>query len=663
MSVGIPGEVFTFFIDLGMQVPNYTFMTHIFRFSLLLIFILLNSCISDKQYHPGVKGSYNKLNTSLLAGWNTFDNRNVLTHVLLPDEFLLQLSLEDTLSGRELPFSFTGNGVPGSEMVRTLAHTPDGSYTALQLNWNNINIKAESVSENRELFLIITPVKHPARNPGLLIARGLFEYEKMGNVELLPGVIEVRTSEGQFNLYIKGHSWIEGNKVLISLAEPVTISTMDVSSREIQKKILTAEEQYLQKRSALKESGDAWNIIQNAVNWLVVYDPVNKRLVTPVSRPWSYGWGEGKPGGYVQFCWDNFFAAYMHSIESKDLAFNEVFQLTRIIDEIGFVPNYASKVDLYSKDRSQPPVGSIMVKEIFRRYPEKWFLEENFDRLLSWNRWWSLNRDNKGFLSWGSDPFDNADDHRQKVQNVHEAASNESGLDNSPMYDEVPFDTVNHMLAIADVGLMSLYIADCEALADLALVLRRTSEVTELRERAEKYRKALKTLWHEDKGIFLNKRTDTGEWSYSISPTNFYPLLARAATQKQAERMIKEHFYNPDEFWGEFIMPSIARNDKGYTGRDYWRGSIWAPMNFLVYLGLRNYDLSEARADLAEKSMKLLRKNWESNHFILENYHAETGSYPGYRSEYFYHWGALLGMINLIENGVVEGPERRLKQY
>jgi hypothetical protein len=124
--------------------------------------------------------------------------------------------------------------------------------------------------------------------------------------------------------------------------------------------------------------------------------------------------------------------------------------------------------------------------------------------------------------------------------------------------------------------------------------------------------------------------------------------------------MISEHFYDPEEFWGNWILPSIARNDTGYTGRDYWRGSIWPPMNFLVYLGIRNYDLPKARKDLADKSRDLLLKQWKEKRLVRANYDAETGGDPGFRSEYFYHWGALLGMINMIEYGDVPPTEQSI---
>lgn len=138
------------------------------------------------------------------------------------------------------------------------------------------------------------------------------------------------------------------------------------------------------------------------------------------------------------------------------------------------------------------------------------------------------------------------------------------------MYENIPFDTLRNQLKLADVRLMSLYILDCEALSDIAGLLGEEEIKDELLDRAKKYRKNLNKLWDEKTGIYLNKRLDTSELSYRLSPTNFYPLLAVAPTQEQAERMINEHFYNPQEFWDSYILPSIARNDPAYKDNSYW---------------------------------------------------------------------------------------------
>jgi len=207
---------------------------------------------------------------------------------------------------------------------------------------------------------------------------------------------------------------------------------------------------------------------------------------------------------------------------------------------------------------------------------------------------------------------------------------------------------------------------DCEALAELADVIGRTKESAELRERAGHSKNGLENLWDEDYGMYLNKRTDTGEFSRRISPTNFYALFSDKVSGERAERMIKEHFYNENEFFGEYMMPSIARNDPAYPDQNYWRGRIWAPMNFLAYLALRNHKLPEldkAGKVLAEKSKNLLLLEWNMNGHVHENYNAGSGMGCDVNSsDKFYHWGALLSLIAMIDKGYVEAPEESLKK-
>jgi hypothetical protein len=70
----------------------------------------------------------------------------------------------------------------------------------------------------------------------------------------------------------------------------------------------------------------------------------------------------------------------------------------------------------------------------------------------------------------------------------------ESGLDNSPMYDDVAYNSQSHLLDFADVGLMSMHIADCDALATIADTLNKQAEARALRERSSRYRDKLQSL-------------------------------------------------------------------------------------------------------------------------------------------------------------------------
>jgi hypothetical protein len=80
-------------------------------------------------------------------------------------------------------------------------------------------------------------------------------------------------------------------------------------------------------------------------------------------------------------------------------------------------------------------------------------------------------------------------------------------------------------------------------------------------------------------------------------------------------------------------------------------------MNYLVYLGLRHYDQAEARRQLAAKSLALFNQEWVSKGHVHENYNALTGSGDDVASsDRFYLWGALLGLIDLTENGPAPTP-------
>lgn len=602
---------------------------------------------------------YKQLQNSLAKGWNTWDVNSVLTHVHLPEGLGINLILKDKESGKYLEKALLGNG--RDETIELLTHTYDGSYTELNIKWKNISIKVESAAYNDDQLIMITPLAGNSNKDQVIIKPSML-WGRQGTISHDSSKYKLTSTIKDFFVYFPKHRtsiFTDGEvcsdpyqkenpiSCTYSLSSSVFLTTgKDRSNDEIKKLIQKARTDFLAERATYKDLAPVVEATQAVLNWNVIYDPTHNRVITPVSRMWS-SWR----GGYILFCWDNYFAAALFSVGNKELAYANIVENTREIDELGFVPN-DNGGNYISCDRSQPPVGSLMVLEVYRKYKEKWLLKEVFDRLLTWNRWWARKRDNNGYLCWGSNRYPEMDSSIHANSTGIQRAKWESGLDNSPIYDNVPFDSKSELMQQADVGLMSLYIADCKALATMADVLGRSKERKELQNRAYKYSKSLTTLWNEGKGIYLNKRTDTNIFNNHLSPTNFYPLIAGVPTQRQAERMIKEHFYNPDEFWGEWIIPSISRNDPAFKDNNYWRGRIWAPMNYLVYLGMRNYDLPQARRDLVAKSEKLLLKSWNAEKHIYENYNAVTGEGGDVaNADNFYHWGALLGIIKLMEQG------------
>ena len=616
------------------------------------------------------KDNYEILQQKLQTGWGTFNTNSVLSHVLLPEGLALNIGIKSTdiatygylkdafISSRD---SRPENIVPGN-------HALDGSYTDLEISWNNIKFRVQSaVTTTNDLVLLVTPLEKIDKQINIVLEAGML-WNKEGIISKNGNTISASINNKQFKINAIGAMVEEfiptsSSYLAVKFNKEVAFFTGAEQSLESIKALINQKNKTLEKEfAAYNELAETYKAMQNVIAWNIIYDDAQKRVITPVSRLWSQIFG----GQSVLFCWDTYFVSYMASMKSKELAYANAIEITKSITPGGFIPNWAGSYKKASFDRSQPPVGSMVFKELYRKFQDKWLLQYVFDDLMKWNRWWEKNRDNEGLLCWGSNkvlpPYQG-----DAASHNWQGAAYESGLDNSPMYDDVPFNKSTNLLELADVGLMSLYTMDCNALAEIAKVLNKTKELKELRARENKYRKNMSRLWNDKAGIYMNYRTDTKEFSPRLSPTNFYPLLAKIPSQKQAKRMVNEHLLNPDEFNSEWMLPSIAKNDPAYKDQKYWRGRIWGPLNFLVYMGLLNYDLSEARTVLSNKSNKLFIDNIKLNGWVFENYNGITGNITNQaegRSEgdNYYHWGALLGFITLIENGFVPSPLKPLNK-
>ena len=616
----------------------------------ILFFILCDLVIAQNQSSQKETSTQEAkaMGMKLIQGWNTWNTRSVLSQVLLPESFSINLAIKDH-SGNILEETLIGRDHYGSkERVIPGPHAYDGSYTELEFEWHNIKLRVQSASVNNELYLLVSPL-NVAPGDSLIITPRML-WNRKGEIKIDPQMIVGNTPTNNIKVYVNGNNKIIfSNAIHTSLEKNISVTSGTLKSVQfVENTIKKAKIKFETERVKFEKSSEVYNAMQTVLAWTTIYDPNNNRIINPVSRTFSPDW--------VLFGWDTYFAAYMLSLNNKQLAYANAIAITKEITAKGFIPNN-SQYGHKSEDRSEPQVGSIVVREIYRKYQEKWFLKEVYNELLSWNRWRAANRDVDGYLVHGTDPYDygNSKSRSATLSGKMKAAKWESGMDNSPMWDDAIFDSLNHRMLMADVGLMSLYIADCNSLSEIADILGYTNDAKELTARAEKYSKKLETLWDDKFGLYLNKDLVTGKLSYRLTPTLFYPLLAKVPSLNQASRMMKEHFYNDKEFWGEFIMPSVARNDTAFNDNHYWRGRIWAPLNFLVYLGMRNYNLPDAKKDMVEKSKSLLLKTWVSERHVCENYHAETGNggEANTWSDAFYHWGALLGFMDIMEKGYV----------
>ena len=594
--------------------------------------------------------TYEELRVGSNTGWNTWYSPSMTAHVLLPYGFGINLCFMDFAQEnvmRDLKV--------GDFKLRPGRRSWDGAYTSLTFESATAGFTVESTTDGLDQIILVTPEVRRKRAPALVIEACVF-WGREGTLSKKDGKLSADFSDGKhIDVFTTGkdaeyyYSKSTCPFITALLDEPVVVSTRPCTVEEARAALDRELESVAADEAAYGKNEGAYQAMKCCLAWDTIYEPEHDRICSPVSRQWCDFWG-----GYVLFDWDTYFASLMCGYCSKELAYLNAFAITNEVTENGFIPNSAAASDTKTRDRSQPPVGTMIVKRLYDRFGDDWFVREIWPAMYRWNTWFLENRRLPDHtFCWGSDPFEDRNGRYYQTHEINnlQGAKFESGLDNSPMYDDAVFDAETGHMLLSDVGLTGLYIHDCRCLIELAETAGHPEAVPVLKERLEETEAALQLLWDPETGIFENRDAVTGKLSRRISPTNLYSLYAHNVTEEQKKSMVEGYLYDPEQLGGKYVLPSIARSDPAYADQDYWRGRIWAPMNYLVYEALGEAGMDEAQQIVADSSEALLLHEWREHGHVHENYNGDTGwGCDKPNSNNFYHWGGLLGHIAIEQS-------------
>ena len=395
-------------------------------------------------------------------------------------------------------------------------------------------------------------------------------------------------------------------------------------------------------KTATKPRERALEAMHDIIAWNHVWDAVNQRPYTALSRFWN----KKKFGGFGVWLNDILYNAWMWGFFDSDRALENLDAVFAHQTEAGNFPCLVTGNDAWL-DRTQPPIAAFVVWSLYEKTRCKEILERYAAGLLRNLDWWWSKRQigDTGLLCFGTSL--DAGDGIYKGTKL--AAKDESAMDNSPLHDPVPFDEASGLLLAADVGVNSMAALDGELLERIFNELGELDISQQLKERTVAHKqKIAEWLWDERRGIFANRMIN-GEFVSTLAPTSFFPMAAGIGSMDQAQTMIYGYLNNPSKFGGEFGLPSVTRDDPAYTDNIYWRGRIWAPLNFWVWQGLKRQSFFKESEQLAEQSWGLFEKNWKQQ-LCGENFNAETGEVLDQPdTDGFYSWGALLAAMKALE--------------
>jgi len=169
---------------------------------------------------------------------------------------------------------------------------------------------------------------------------------------------------------------------------------------------------------------------------------------------------------------------------------------------------------------------------------------ERFDAYL----WKVRDSDGDGLLeSWCK--YDTGEDHAMRYKDAPDAWE-----------DEFP-PTGCEVVPMASVDIMSFSYSARDTLSQICGIMGNQDRAGKWALKAQEVKAAIKMhLWSEEKGACLDR-----DKHHNVMPTMIHNSLRamywNSLSQDMADRFVREHLLNPEEFWTKMPLPSVAVND------------------------------------------------------------------------------------------------------
>ncbi len=345
------------------------------------------------------------------------------------------------------------------------------------------------------------------------------------------------------------------------------------------------------------------------------------------------------------YYWDTYFANLgLLALGKIELAKSNVNNFLYIVERFGFIPNGSRTFFL---NRSQPPFLSRMVKDLYAVLQDKEWLKGAYETLKKEYAFWQEKRllknrlngycpiDTFEALKGGADYFlgrvkretlgeENLVPDYPSVEELSEAEQRKLGRANLS-FCESGWDYTSRFMDeghnYAAIDLNSLLFDMEENMRVFCVVLGNGEESVWAQRKQERLIK-MQGLWNEEEGLFLDYNVETEKFSPYKSLASVYPTYANLATKEQAERTVK--------FIESIELPyGFAAGESKLLWHMQWDfPKIWAPLQVILYDGLKNYGYDELAKRVATKYVALVEKQYAETGELWEKYDGLTGNHP-----------------------------------
>ncbi|MBI2952751.1 MAG: hypothetical protein HYY30_00420 [Chloroflexi bacterium] len=318
--------------------------------------------------------------------------------------------------------------------------------------------------------------------------------------------------------------------------------------------------------------------------------------------------------------WDAYFHALAYRHADVRLAQDQLRTLLDHQLDSGLIPDMVHDEGLIvcedgprCRELTKPPLMAWAALKIFESGGGSDFLREIYEPLVRWNNWW----------------LERCDDDGDGVAQYNHPFS--SGLDDSPLWDAG--------MPVESPDLNTYLCVHMQSLAAIARIIGRSGDI----ERWERSSRALarRTVAHfydEASGIFW--ATKDHQPLRVLTPFNILPIWTGSLRPSQVRAAIA-NLGNPDIFWTEFGVPTVARTDSNYDPDTMWRGPTWVNVNYMLVEALTRAGYRGLATTLADRTIDLVMRRGAAEYF-----NSITGEVPAKAAPAF-GWSAAL-FIDLL---------------
>ena len=326
-----------------------------------------------------------------------------------------------------------------------------------------------------------------------------------------------------------------------------------------------------------------------------------------------------------QWNWDSVFVALGFATFDPDRAWQELETLFQAQWPDGMVPHIVFRVDepsyfpgpnvwqgnkgpLPSSGITQPPVAASAIWALAQDNPER--ARPFFAKLDAWHRWFHSARDPEGLgVIAITHPWESGRDNLPDwdvpgdaidVSRVGDYTRRDTSLVDADMrpkkkdYDRylalVQFGVdcgwdqahiaAHNPFFVADVGMTAILL---RAERDLAALGRMLGEdVSEIKVRIARMETGFERLWNPEAGAYCSLDLRSGRHSRAPNAASFMALYAGITDRKAEVLGLLQEFARS----ADYLVPSFDPRDPRFDHLRYWRGPVWAMINYMIARGM-----------------------------------------------------------------------------